>query len=180
MKFKMPNIKLSVLKLPTRQDTKENAELKNARLFIDCRSCSNSPGMGQECVKCIVSKIVRFGEPERLLLRTSRDMEYRGEIIEILNKLAKADMLANSVKPQGRGRCSSCSCEPSELIGGSWKTFPEPDMDTIRITLKRFRPETKECEDCVISTYRSVEQLDYVLKDAVKTAARSAFSMMEV
>jgi hypothetical protein len=157
----------------------ENAKLENDRLLIDCRACGNTPDIsGTECIRCIVSSIVILGEPERILLRTSRDTEFVGDTVQIMNRLAEADVLTCSLS-SGK-RCSSCSCEPSMMMKIGWETFPEPNTDAPRAVLRGFEPENKECEDCVIATYRSLEQIDYAMKDAMRFAARSSFMLTDV
>ena len=170
MNIRLPNI---------RKKEEVNAKLENERLLVDCRYCGNLPNIcGTECIRCIVSRIVMFGEPERILLRTSRDTEFVGDTVEIMNRLARADSLTYSLS-SGK-KCSSCSCEPSLMIMKSWKKFPEPDTDASRAVLKDHKPKDKECEACMMATYRCLEQLDYAMKDAERFAARSSFTLTDV
>jgi hypothetical protein len=169
------NIRLPIFK----KKEEENAKLEDERLLVDCRSCVDIPNIsGSICIRCIVSYIARLGEPERILLRTSRDIEYVGDTVEIMNRLAKADVLTHSLF-SGK-RCSSCSCEPSLIIGKGWETFPEPNTDISRSVLKDHEPENRECETCIMATYRSLEQIDYAMRDAERFAARSSFMLTDV
>ena len=178
MNIRLPNFVNMILpNLKRKEEAK--ARLENERLLIDCGSCDVVPGISNiECIRCIVSYVVRFGEPKRILLRTSRDTEFIDDTVEIMNRLAKADVLSHSFS-SGK-RCSSCSCEPSLMIRKGWETFPEPNNDVPRAILKEHEPETEECEECMISTYRSLEQMDYALKDAERFAARSSFTLTGV
>ena len=156
-----------------------NAKLENERLLIDCGSCDLKPCISATgCIRCIVSSIVRLGEPKRILLRTSRDTEFVNDTVEIMNRLAKADILTSSVS-SGKG-CSSCPCEPSAMIRTGWETFPEMNTDASRAILKCKEPTNRECEDCLISTYRCLEQMDYALRDAERFASRSSFTLTDV
>ena len=168
------------IRLPTfRKRDGVNAKLENERLLIDCRCCDAAPGISKNrCIRCIVSHIVKAGEPERILLRTSRDTEFVGDTVEIMNRLAKADALTYSLS-SGK-KCSSCSCEPSAMIKKGWDTFPEPGTDASRAILKGHEPKNKECEACMMATYRCLEQLDYAINDAERFAARSSFALTDV
>jgi len=168
------------IRLPNfRKKEEVNAKLENERLLVDCRHCGNVPSIyGTVCIRCIVSHIVRTGEPERILLRTSRDTEFVGDTVEIMNRLARADALTYSLS-SGK-KCSSCPCEPSGIIGKSWERFPETDTDASRAVLKDREPEDRECETCMMATYRCLEQLDYAMRDAERFAARSSFTLTDV
>ena len=170
MKIRLPNF---------RKKEEVNAKIENERLLIDCRKCDTAPDIcASGCIRCIVSHVVRLGEPERILLRTSRDTEFVGDTVEIMNRLAKADALTYSLSSEKK--CSSCSCEPSAMIEKGWEMFPEPGTDVSRAILRDREPENKECETCMMATYRCLEQLDYAMKDAERFAARSSFTLTDV
>ena len=64
--------------------TKKEPVIESKDLRIDCRQCGE-PSIGKaSCLRCIGESIVRFGEPERIILRSGIETEYSHESAEIL------------------------------------------------------------------------------------------------
>lgn len=157
--------------------------MENGRLSVDCSECGHTHDMGsRECVVCICSLINVKGEPERIVLRSGKDTEYFGNAVTVINSLSNIDRIARTVCDEKNvsKRCSICSRSASKLIKEAWSDFPEPDIGRIRSVLNDFDPADERCGECVMHTYRSIEQIEYALDEMEKNAAKAAFSLTEV
>ena len=167
----------------TAKKTAVKCTMDDGRLSIECSECGHPHDMGsRECVVCICSHINSKGEPERIVMRSGRDTEYSGDAVTVINGLSRIDRIAKTVcdEKNRSKKCSICSRSASKLIKGAWSDFPEPDIDSIRSILNEFDPSDERCGECIMHTYRSVEQIEYALSEIGKDAAKAAFSLTEV
>ena len=167
----------------TKKTEKTNFTIDCGRLLIDCRGCPETPCLGTGvCIRCISRTIQKAGEPERVVLRSAHDTEYSGDAVRLMNLLSRTDGLANAViaGKKNNKKCSSCGRSPWRTLAEAWRDFPEPDLSAVRSTLDAADPGNKECEVCMMQTYRSAEQLEHTLAELKRECARCAFNLVGV
>ncbi len=151
-------------------------------IHFDCVPCGHEPDMGtRECVRCVTEGIMSKGEPERIILHGNSDHEYRSGSLRILIMIAEAGGMIRNFRNGAEGkRCRSCKANPSVIMGEVWSSFPEPDMDSVRSLINVHEPSGKDCEDCLVNTYHSLDRTDHALRRISEEAAGYAFGLTEV
>ena len=165
------------------KDVAFNYRNDDGRLLIDCGKCDNPSEIGTVgCIKCVSRIIIDAGEPERIIMRSGHDTEYSGDVVRLMISFSKIDALGNAVIKENKRKkkCTVCSKSPSKLLSSAWADFPEIDMSSVRSELNAFEPGNKECEACIMQTYRSSEQLEHAIGELKKECARCAFNLVGV
>ena len=165
------------------KDDVSNYRNDDGRLLIDCGKCDNSPDIGNAgCITCVSRIITKSGEPERIILRSGQDIEYSGDVVRLMSSLSNIDALANAMIRDNKRmkRCTACSKSPSKLLSSAWMCFPDVDMSSLRSELNAFESGNKECEACIMRSYRSSEQLEHALEELKRECARCAFNLVGV
>jgi len=146
-----------------------DAEIKEDVLSINCRSCSKVPDIRSPgCMRCMVHHISRFGNAERIRLRTSRDLELFGPAAETLCEIAAFQWSATLSVNNGRKSCTGCNNSRSRIMDILWSEFPEPNFDSARGRLMSFRPEDSRCNLCIQKTYRALDQVEHGINNLKK------------
>lgn len=144
----------------------EPVVLEEDVLSIDCRTCPYVPEMrSSECVRCVVHWISECGNPERIRLRTSRDLEISGTAAEILCDMASLDRSISLPGPATGRSCSGCPYTYQRIIDIAWQGFPDPFFESARNALMMFRAEDPECTNCIQKSYRALDQAEINLKN---------------
>lgn len=152
------------------------ASIENDVLCIECTKCNRLPDTrSSECISCIIKCISEVGSSERLRLRTSRDVEVSGTAADILCELASVDRSVRSMSKSDKTRsCNGCRCSPNYVFDRAWQSFPDPNFDMARKEMMSFRPEGRSCENCLMKTYRALDQAEYTLSGIRKKIAIEA------
>lgn len=165
-----------------RVPAKKRHSFDGIRLCVDCRQCGGRSDISsRECVACVSEAVAAEGDAERIVLKGHMETEYHGEAAEILNLLGGLQRTARTVMdggPPSKG-CRGCALTPSSLISGAWATFPLCDMEGARAALNSSDPPDTVCEDCIISSYNTLDRLEHALRNVERRAARHAFGLQE-
>lgn len=143
-------------------------------LSIDCRNCER-PDLGNiGCVRCIGESIVRFGDPEKVILRSGVEEEFPHEVVDLLRKISDA-FCRTSVGREGR-RCTDCVLSRESLEEEKWSELSLENIDEIRDRLSKVYLECPECQTCISDAQRYFsilrDKLDVLSKDAAMVAFR--------
>ena len=152
--------------------TKKEPAIESKDLRIDCRQCGE-PSIGRAaCLRCIGESIVRFGEPERIILRSGIETEYSHESAEILRRISDT-FCKTSVGRDGR-HCSGCVLSTESLEDEKWVELSFDNIDEILDRLGKVYIDCPDCQDCISDAERYFvmlrEKLEKLTKDAVMTA----------
>jgi len=144
------------------------AEIAEDVLSINCRSCTKVPDIRSSvCIRCMIHNISKYGNAERIRLRTSKDLELFGPAAEVLCDMA---VFYGSAYPSASGgkHCSDCRNSNSKIMEALWSEFPDPKFDSARGRLMSFRPEDSRCNLCIQKTYRSLDQAEHGINNLKK------------
>ena len=152
--------------------TKKESVIESKDLRIDCRLCGE-PSIGSAaCLRCIGESIVRFGEPERITLRSGIETEYSHESAEILRKISDA-FCKTSIGRDGK-HCSGCVLSRESLEDEKWVDLSFDNIDEILDRLGKVYIDCPDCQDCISDAERYFimlrEKLEKLCNDAVMTA----------
>lgn len=147
---------------------------RNTEMHIDCRGCGE-PNIGEtRCVRCISESIVRFGEPERIILRSGVETELTDETVELLRKITDA-FSRTSVGRKGR-RCSGCVLSSASLEDEKWEELSTENIDDIIASLGKVFLKCSQCQTCILEAegyFRILrDKLVLLNEDAAKIAFR--------
>jgi hypothetical protein len=161
-------------------DYRDRATMDGDMLQIDCVGCPRCPDMGApDCIRCISRAIADHGNPERISLRTMRDLEYSGRAVGFLNEMAALDRMASAVDPGSKGpHCRNCEHSCVRIFGIAWGSFPRPDFYAARSVLKEFTPPRPECSSCVQKTYRTLDQAELGFENVSDRASKAVNGIM--
>lgn len=139
-----------------------NLEITGNMLHIDCRDCGRMPDVGSPaCVRCMVSAVSEKGSVDRIRLRSGKDTEISGAAAEVLCEMAFIERSMHSTsESSGMHGCRSCGFSCAEMLDTAWAGFPDPCFDDARAKLMVFRPQNRDCENCMQKTYRALEQAE--------------------
>ena len=154
--------------------TKKGPVIESKDLHIDCRQCGE-PSIGRTaCLRCIGDSIVRFGEPERIILRSGIETEYSHESAEILRKVSEI-FSRTSVGRDGR-HCSGCVLSRDSLEDEKWTDLSPENIDEILDRLGKVYVDCHDSQECISDAERYFtmlgERLASLSNDAVMTAYR--------
>lgn len=164
----------SIMELMGLFKTKKRPVIESKDLRIDCRQCGD-PSIGKAaCLRCIGESIVRFGEPERIILRSGIEIEYSHESAEILRRISDA-FSKTSVGRDGK-HCSGCVLSSESLEDEKWADLSFENIDDILDRLGKVYIDCPYCQDCVSDAERYFvmlrEKLERLSNDALMTAYR--------
>ena len=141
-------------------------------LSIDCRDCGRIPDAAcSECIRCIVTEMKKHGCVERVRMRTGRDIEISGSVVEILCELTFIDKSSSVIRNKKKGRCRSCNYSSEKIIEIAWKSFPSPDFSGARGKLMSFKTGRNVCDICVQKTYRALDQAELSISEISEKAS---------
>ena len=152
--------------------TKKVPVIESKDLRIDCRQCGEPSIARTTCLRCIGESIVRFGEPERIILRSGIETEYSRESAEILRKISEV-FCRTSVGRDGR-HCSGCILSRESLENEKWADLSFDNFDEIIDRLGKVYIDCPDCQDCISDAERYFgmirERFEVLSNDAVMTA----------
>ena len=145
-------------------DTKE--------LRIDCRQCGEPSISSKDCLRCICESIVRFGDPERIILRSGVETEYSQESAGILRGISDI-FCRTSVGRDGR-RCTDCVLSRESLEEEKWADLSFGNIDEIIDRLGKVFVDCPDRQDCITDAERYFtmlrERFERISDEAVMTA----------
>ena len=145
-------------------------------LNIDCRNCEQ-PDLGNiACLRCIGDSIVRFGDPERIILRSGVEEEFPREVVDLLREISDA-FCRTTVGMDGR-RCSDCVLSRDSLEEEKWSDLSLDNIDEIMDRLSKVYLECQQCQTCISDAQRYFSILRDKLEMLSKDAAMVAFKIV--
>ena len=152
--------------------TKKESAIESKDLRIDCRQCGE-PSIGKAlCLRCIGESIVRFGEPEKIVLRSGIETEYSHESAEILRRISDV-FCKTSVGRDGR-HCTGCVLSRESLEDEKWIDLSFDNIDEILDRLSKVYVDCPDSQDCISDAERYFtmlrERFEKLSNDAVMTA----------
>lgn len=149
-------------------------------LRIVCDECDGESDYGSDmCLRCMRSRIIESGEPERIVLHRGIDKEYSGDAVRILNNLSRIDLVAKDAFCIGGQKCLTCANSMDNLMKGIWAGFPEMDAGPARRTLDESTADDG-CASCVLRTRRALDKIDSMLRDTGDDIVKSAYRVVGV
>ncbi|MBO4552642.1 MAG: hypothetical protein J5673_05535 [Candidatus Methanomethylophilaceae archaeon] len=156
-----------------KQDTEH---VNDAMLHIECRGCSE-PCLGDSgCVRCICEHIVRFGEPERISLRSGVTVEYSHETVELLRRLS--DSFSRTSCGRSGRKCAGCVLSRESLEEEKWAELSVDNIDEIIGTLDKVYLECNMCQTCITEAKDYFEMLRMKLVALSEEAAKLAYRIV--
>ena len=153
---------------------KQITESRSNDLHIDCRKCGTPELSDAVCLRCICGSIVRFGEPDRIVLRSGSEIEFSCETVDLLRKITDS-FSRTSVGREGR-RCDGCVLSRPSLDDEKWAELSVENIDEIIDRLGKVYIDCPECQTCISdadSYFRILRDKLIVLSDdAAKLAYR--------
>ncbi len=154
---------------PKNRKSKKNqvrSKIDEDVLSIDCRECGRIPDAScAECIRCIITEMKKHGCVERVRMRTGRDIEVSGPVVEILCELTFIDKSSSAIRTKKKGRCRSCNYSGDKIIEIAWESFPSPDFAGARGKLMSFKTGRNVCDICVQKTYRALDQAELSISE---------------
>jgi hypothetical protein len=148
-------------------------------LRIDCGRCQSKPDYGNgTCIRCMTSRILESGEPERIVLFSGMETEYSGDAVRIMNELSSIYAIGGSSSSDKQ--CRECRYSPDELNREMWEKFSLSDIDSLISGLGNIRADRDECNQCIGRTIRIFESVRDKLEETSKDAMMSAYRIMGV
>lgn len=160
---------------------KENP-LNDGTLRISCRPCESTPDYcNPKCLECIKSKIVQFGEPNRIVLEKGVEVEYAGDAVRVINSLAAIESANWDVQLVCNGKsCGNCAYSMEALRKKVWESFPDVDIDACIGHLDSFAPQGEECKICVNRSYKILGRAESSFRTAASDILKSAYKTVGV
>ena len=156
--------------------TKKAPVKDNDDLRIDCRGCGEPSIANPSCVRCIGESIVRFGEPERIILRSGVEREFSPETVELLRKFSDS-LCKTSVGLNGR-RCSGCVLSRQSLEDEKWADISIENIDEIIERLGKVYIDCPQCQTCVSDAERYFRMIREKMESLSKDAAMVAYKIV--
>ena len=169
---------ISILISFGRFKTKEEPVNRTNDLRIDCRQCGEPSIAKASCIRCIGESIVRFGEPERIILRSGVEREFSQETVELLRRISDA-FCRTSVGMTGR-RCSGCVLSQESLENEKWADLSFENFDELIDRLGKVFLECSQCQNCISDAQRYFGILKDRLEGLSKDAAVAAYRIVGV
>ena len=152
--------------------TKNEPVVRTKDLRIDCRQCGEPSIAKTSCIRCIGESIVRFGEPERIILRSGVEREFSPETVEILRRISDA-FCRTAVGMDGK-RCQGCVLSQESLEDEKWYDLSFENFDELIDRLGKVYLECPQCQNCISDAQRYFtivrEKLEGLSKDAAMVA----------
>ena len=156
--------------------TKDEPVLRTDELRIDCRNCGEPSLAKAACLRCIGQSIVRFGEPERIILRSGVEREFSPETVELLRRISDA-FCRTAVGLDGR-KCSDCVLSRSSLEDEKWADLSFENFDELIDRLGKVFLECPRCQDCIADAQRYFDMARDKLEGLTKDAAMVAYKIV--
>ena len=156
--------------------TKEEPVTRTNDLRIDCRQCGEPSIAKPSCVRCIGESILRFGEPERIILRSGVEREFSSETVELLRRISDA-FCRTSVGMAGR-RCNGCVLSQESLENEKWADLSFENFDELIDRLGKVFLECPQCQNCIRDAQRYFELAKDKLEGLSKEAAKTAYKIV--
>ena len=143
--------------------TKKELVIDNKDLRIDCRKCGEPSISNVSCLRCIGTSIVRFGEPERITLRSG-----------ILRRVS--DVFCRTSVGKDDRRCRGCVLSRESLEDEKWADLSFDNIDEIMDRLGKVYVDCPESQECIAAaeSYFTMlrDRLEALSNEAVVTAYR--------
>ncbi len=128
-------------------------------LIINCKGCKFTPEPSStECIRCMVLKCSDAGSCDRIVLRTSRDVEISGACHKALNRIAALKRWSLSSAPKER-KCRRCCMSRQFVMRRLWDDYP-----LMNYALSRSSVDVdvidERCTRCIMSTTRAIDRVE--------------------
>ena len=154
--------------------TKKEPVIDNKDLRIDCRKCGEPSISNVSCLRCIGTSIVRFGEPERITLRSGTETEFSNEAAGILRRVS--DVFCRTSVGKDDRRCRGCVLSRESLEDEKWADLSFYNIDEIMDRLGKVYVDCPESQECIAAaeSYFTMlrDRLEALSNEAVVTAYR--------
>ncbi len=154
--------------------TKKDPVIDEKDLRIDCRQCGEPSISSSSCLRCIGSSIVRFGEPERIILRSGTEIEYSDETAGILRRVS--DVFCKTSVGRDDRRCRGCVLSRESLEDEKWADLSTENIDEIIDRLGKVYVDCPEAQGCIAQaeSYFAIlrDRLEALSNDALVAAYR--------
>ena len=160
-----------------KQLTKKKVPVKGSEgLIIDCRKCGTPSIDDAECLRCIGDSIVRFGEPDRITLRSNVVKEYTQETVELLRRIS--DAFCRTSVGKDCKECRDCVLSRESLENEKWADFSLDNIDEIIDRLGKVYLDCPDCQDCISSAERYFMILRGKMEDITNEAVKAAYRIV--
>ncbi|WII07408.1 hypothetical protein PED39_07400 [Methanomassiliicoccales archaeon LGM-RCC1] len=128
-------------------------------LIIDCSKCELVPEAGSnECFRCMVDRMSRYGSADRIILRTGRDLEVSGRSSAVIKNISSLKRWTTSGEMMDRA-CRKCSQNRLAVMNVVWKDFPCMEFTKAKQMLTLSDADDK-CSRCMRASVAAIEQLE--------------------
>lgn len=137
----------------------EPCSISEDSLIIHCSKCELVPEAGsEECFRCMVDRMSRYGSADRIILRTEKDLEVSGRSNTVIKNISSLKRWTTSGELMDHA-CRKCSQNRLAVMNVVWKDFPHLEFFKAKQMLNPSDGDDK-CSRCMRASVAAIDQLE--------------------
>ena len=153
----------------------------NGTVRVECDGCAN--GQSHNCPPCfkgVLRILANESEVRELLLARDWEVSYDVECVRVLSAVAEVNRFCSSLTYSlPFESCPSCGANPRGMISRVIERLPQGIGAELASQL-RPGPHGAACEQCVRTSMNNLEHIAFLLDEAERKVARTAFRVVTV